>query len=171
MTLRAILTKNPRYSFGHVTIAPGQEAMIAYFSPRLDLLRLPMGSGLHSVMPNEGHFVKPLKRSRGLIPTIIAKKPQRTETYFILPMASPRVGPGLRQVALALEVTEGRLISHPCIPIQKFDSGPNTERLFIGFRFQTGNFSNGRQRRQPYPFLVAAGLLASPSHLHEGEFL
>jgi len=29
-------------------------------------------------MPNEGHFVKPLKRTRGLIPTTIAKKPQRT---------------------------------------------------------------------------------------------
>ena len=66
-----------------------------------------------------------------LIPTTIAKKLQRTiKTDVILPVASPRVGAGLRQVALALEVMEGRLISPPYLPIRQFDLSARHVQVF-----------------------------------------
>gem|GEM_PF-5652658 len=66
-----------------------------------------------------------------LIPTTIAKTLQRTiKTHVILPVASPRVGPGLRQVVFALEVMEGRLISPPYLPILQFDLSARHVQVF-----------------------------------------
>jgi len=66
-----------------------------------------------------------------MIATTAAKKLQRTiKIYVIFSVASPRVSAGLRQVALALEVMEGRLISPPYLPIRKFDFSAIHRQVF-----------------------------------------
>jgi len=74
----------------------------------------------------------------------MARTLQRTtKTYVILPVASPRVGPGLRQVVFAPEVMEGSLISPPYLPTRQLDSVPDTDRFLQECAAKEVTFAEG----------------------------